>query len=249
MVGRRERRVDVRNTGSASSGRGGVSNSGYARIAKADRDQHFHFGLSPKWVVAMIVFIVIFMVVFMVGARMLTNDKPPGASNGSGSVDRLPPSEASEKTPEPSQVPEGPQGDRPPSLECRGQWVSMNSLYVLPCIGKGRDGLIISADVRAKDPQGAPSGATVWIWLMNVENVNRTRLHLTRDQTTLRSCKIQLADNSRTQTCGPFVVKPPKPGTYTTSILAYHQPSLLPPGWYSPIIAGSQAIANRTWKP
>ncbi|MER7047030.1 helix-turn-helix domain-containing protein [Streptomyces jumonjinensis] len=139
-----------------------------------------------------------------------------------------------------------------PRMQCRASWESMSSasLYFLPCIERRPDGLAISAQVKAMTPDGVPGGATVWIWLMNIdsEHLNNKRFDLTRSESTLQSCRIDLTDADQIETCGPFTIQPPvQKGLYATSGSARLQGSAHPPGWDSTGFAGTQS-PSVPWK-
>lgn len=139
-----------------------------------------------------------------------------------------------------------------PRAHCR-EWVpiAQQTLDVRPCIKESEGQLLISADVRAFHP--APGSvieeAAVWVWLMKVDEdlIKKRQFHLTRDASTLNSCTFRLKGD-QVATCGPFLVRPPGPGTYAAAMRAALQPGEWPPGWDSPSESGTQS-PKLEWRP
>jgi hypothetical protein len=149
-----------------------------------------------------------------------------------------------DKTPSAATTPE------PLAQECRTNWepVRQASLYVMPCIGHDNDRVTISVKYKAIPQDGIPGEATVWLWLMNTDLIKNHTFQMTRNESTLRRCRIHLDDGDQVKTCGPFPLAPPtKEGVYTTSSSARINDSVYPPGWDDPGFAGTQG-GSLPWK-
>ena len=133
----------------------------------------------------------------------------------------------------------------PLTEQCRSGWAPMRkaSLYVMPCIERGTDGVIIYAKVKAMSRDGVPDEATVWLWLMHQdqEAIDNRTFQLTRDESTLRRCRVRLKDADQVETCGPFTLPAPaKQGVYATASQADLNDAVHPPGWHDPTFSGTQ---------
>ncbi|GGT45050.1 helix-turn-helix domain-containing protein [Streptomyces chromofuscus] len=141
--------------------------------------------------------------------------------------------------------PSAPTTLEPLAQQCRPDWapVAQASLSVMPCIERGADGVMISVKYKAIPQDGTPGEATVWLWLMyqDPQMIKDRTMHLTRNESTLRRCRVQLDNGDQVQTCGPFRLDPPaKKGTYTTASSARMHDSVYPPGWEVPEFSGTQ---------
>ncbi|MER5348165.1 hypothetical protein ABT030_49615 [Streptomyces mirabilis] len=144
-----------------------------------------------------------------------------------------------EATPSASTTPE------PLAQQCRTDWAPMPqaSVYVMPCIRRDTNGVTITTKVKAIPKSGFPGEVTVWLWLMDQDPkmINKRTFQLTRNQSTLRRCRIHLDNGDQVKPCGPFTLAPPaKDGVYTTSSSARINDSVYPPGWDAPGFAGTQ---------
>jgi len=133
----------------------------------------------------------------------------------------------------------------PLTQQCRDGWSAKPeaALYVLPCIERGPAGVVIYVKVKPMPLDGAPDEATVWLWLMHrdPEALKNRTFHLTRNESTLRRCRIRNGDPDQVVTCGPFKLPPPaKEGLYSTATNAHPDDSVYPPGWYDPGVSGTQ---------
>ncbi|GLF93831.1 hypothetical protein [Streptomyces yaizuensis] len=120
--------------------------------------------------------------------------------------------------------------------QCKNRWKRMTaaSLYVLPCIERRSGGLALSARVRPMTADGIPGGATVWIWLMRMDD------DAPAGAAGLRHCRLAPTRDDGITTCGPFTAPAPvRPGTYATWVSARVEHAAQPPGW------GSRAVIGR----
>jgi hypothetical protein len=80
----------------------------------------------------------------------------------------------------------------------------------------------------------------VWVWLMDLDPdlIDSQQYHLTRDPSTLNSCRVTL-DTHQARECGPFFVEPAEPGRYTTATTVKKDDEVYPPGWSSPSFSGT----------
>ncbi|GLW66128.1 hypothetical protein Arub01_43720 [Actinomadura rubrobrunea] len=149
--------------------------------------------------------------------------------------------------------------DRPPNVvitptdECRSSWAgtSQKSVLVMPCIKHDDHGIAIYAKIKSIKRGGRAEEVTVWLWLMKHDRhlVERHAAHLTRNEASLRRCRIRLANADQIATCGPFIVPPPaEKGVYTTSSSVRSLDATYPPGWNDPTFTGTQG-GLLTWTP
>lgn len=140
-----------------------------------------------------------------------------------------------------------------PAHDCRDDWAktSVEFVLVMPCIRRDSRGIAISAKIKSTKREGPAEEVTLWIWLMKHDRrlVERRQSHLTRDEKSLRRCRIRLANGGRVATCGPFMVPPPADeGRYTTSSSVRNQDAPYPPGWNDSVFTGTQG-GLITWRP
>lgn len=124
---------------------------------------------------------------------------------------------------------------------CRS-WASMinDTVQVRPCIKKENGQIAVSAEVKAFSAEIAGTDVTVWVWLMDLDPdlIDSQQYHLTRDPSTLNSCRVTL-DTHQARECGPFFVEPAEPGRYTTATTVKKDDEVYPPGWSSPSFSGT----------
>ncbi|QKW32510.1 helix-turn-helix domain-containing protein (plasmid) [Nocardiopsis flavescens] len=142
----------------------------------------------------------------------------------------------------------GPGGEEQ-GRTCRPQWEGVSAALAefRPCITPHAEGLSLSAEVRLMDPHSEPVQVTVWLWLMELDPqiLASAEYDRTRDEATLRSCRLNLS-GGQVQECGPELVVPPGEGRYSTSGSIRLHEGDHPPGWDDPGFAGTQSEAV-TW--
>ncbi|WP_157983458.1 hypothetical protein [Nocardiopsis sp. TNDT3] len=131
--------------------------------------------------------------------------------------------------------------------ECRNDWSVMasGSVEYQPCTALSEDGVVVSARVRPTDLVTDPVEVTVWLWLMehDLELLVSGQGDLTRDASTLDSCRVTLGADDEVRECGPFVFQPPHEGRFSTSGNAALADGEYPPGWDSAGFTGTQGPA------
>ena len=111
-----------------------------------------------------------------------------------------------------------------------------------PCTALSEDGVVVSARLRPTDLVTDPVEVTVWLWLMehDLELLTSGQWDLTRDASTLDSCRVTLSADDEVRECGPFVFHPPHEGRFSTSGTASLIDREFPVGWDNPEFAGTQ---------
>ncbi len=116
-----------------------------------------------------------------------------------------------------------------------------DTVQVRPCIKKENGQIAVSAEVKAFSAEIAGTDVTVWVWLMDLDPdlIDSQQYHLTRDPSTLNSCRVTL-DTHQARECGPFFsLNPPSRDATRPQPPSKKDDEVYPPGWSSPSFSGT----------
>lgn len=142
-------------------------------------------------------------------------------------------------------TPEPQDGATASERKCRG-WEEhikvTEGALARPCVQFTGTSLLLSADVVVDGRMTGETTGVVWVWLYYGHPLaEEGRAELTRDESTLFRCVLELAPaDGELHTCGPYEVVPEHEGRHTTAMAAGTRTDTeYPQGWDSPAFTGT----------